>query len=105
MSTVSTPDFAAAIYASAIGGSTQHSVAVVTPAEINSLHAYSIAFRSLLTLSAGACLRIKSKAIGSRKVPLGDPSARLAIVPPSGFGVLALMPAISSALLFTQIVW
>lgn len=63
-----------------------------------------MACKSLSTLSAGACLRIKSKAIGSRRVPFGDPSPRLAIVPPSGFGVLALIPAISSALLLTQIV-
>ena len=42
---------------------------------------------------------------GSRKVPRGEPSLLRAIVPPSGSAVEAVIPAISKALLFTQIVW
>ena len=42
---------------------------------------------------------------GSRSVPRAEPLGLRAMVPPSGSTVAAVIPAISIALLFTQIVW
>ena len=84
--------------------STQASIEHVTPAAKFCSLAQATASSSSCKVRSGASLVIKSIAAGSRKVPFGEPSLRLAMVPPSGSLVILVIPAISSALLLTQIV-
>ena len=84
--------------------STQASIEHVTPAAKHCSLAHVIAAKSSSSVRAGASLVIRSIAAGSRKVPFGEPSSRLAIVPPSGSLEVAVIPETSSALLFTQMV-
>ena len=102
---VKSPDCAAAMYARAISFSHHESMAAVTPTFLYSPHAYLIAAMSLSIVLAGAKFRTRAIADGSRKVPFGDPSLRLAMVPPSGSDVALVIPESSRALLLTQIVW
>jgi hypothetical protein len=81
------------------------SMTLVIPTSLKALDASLMSLAMLSRSGAGMCFLTMMYAGGSCRRPVGSPFSSFTMLPPTGWGVSLLRPAISSALLFTTQTW